>query len=544
MSLILTWPCLSQGSKIKIKPIDSINQNLANNITKELNHKKDFTYRAVVKKIKQLGYFDFEIKKNDTLTPQKEYVIKFNNKLKTIEIKLNIEDIIYIPKKIKINKKNKVSINTEDLEILLLDIGEKIKEKGNMFFEIKLINIKKSDFVLTAELLIELGEKRKTDKIIIKGYEKFPRKFIRRHLDLRTNQIINLNTIKKQSSKLNTLKFAKESKTPELLFKKDSTIIYMYIDKEKRNSFDGVIGFNTDENDGKLDFTGYLSLNLLNNFNKGEEISLNYRSDENKQRLINIQLNIPYILKTAISSKSSLNIFSKDSTFTTTNISEEFFKKIGNRSKIGIGIESVNSKVTKNNIDNNLIDYTTNSAFLNYEFKKTNTKDQNKKDVFYLNIKSNYGSRKTTSKNTNQVSFEIIASKLITLNQKNYFHIKNTNKKLFSKDLIQNELYRFGGINTIRGFDENKIEANTFNTINIEYIHTLNNSISINTITDFAYFENINLDQKEKLISLGLGIETKTKSGLLNLIIATGKTENTKLKFSNAKIHISLKTFF
>ena len=51
--------------------------------------------------------------------------------------------------------------------------------------------------------------------------------------------------LKKKTQKLNDLKFASEIKTPEVLFAKDSTNLYMYIEKAKSNSFDGFLGFGT-----------------------------------------------------------------------------------------------------------------------------------------------------------------------------------------------------------------------------------------------------------------------------------------------------------
>ena len=46
------------------------------------------------------------------------------------------------------------------------------------------------------------------------------------------------------------------------------------------------------------------------------------------------------------------------------------------------------------------------------------------------------------------------------INEKNIINIKNQNYYLKSKNYLTNELYRFGGINSIRGFAENSLQAN------------------------------------------------------------------------------------
>ena len=55
----------------------------------------------------------------------------------------------------------------------------------------------------------------------------------------------NFDVIKKKSEEINKLGFVRQIKDPEILFKKDSTIIYLYLEKVKNNSFDGFIGFAT-----------------------------------------------------------------------------------------------------------------------------------------------------------------------------------------------------------------------------------------------------------------------------------------------------------
>ena len=67
-------------------------------------------------------------------------------------------------------------------------------------------------------------------------------------------------------------------KFPEILFEQDSTTVYLYLQKTKTNKFDGLIGFNTNDQ-GKLKFNGYIDLYLNNLLNKGESLSINWKSN-------------------------------------------------------------------------------------------------------------------------------------------------------------------------------------------------------------------------------------------------------------------------
>ena len=101
-------------------------------------------------------------------------------------------------------------------------------------------------------------------------------------------------------------------------------------------------------------------------------------------------------------------------------------------------------------------------------------------------------------------------------------------------------MLRFGGINSIRGFEENSLFSSLFGLINTEYRYQLNHSIYVHSIIDAAYFENKILNAKEKLFGYGFGFGILTQAGLFRFNYANGKSENQKFKLSNSKIHLSL----
>jgi hemolysin activation/secretion protein len=109
---------------------------------------------------------------------------------------------------------------------------------------------------------------------------------------------------------------------------------------------------------------------------------------------------------------------------------------------------------------------------------------------------------------------------------------------------LDNELLRFGGINSIRGFEENSLLANLFAVINTEYRYRLSNALFVHSILDAAYFENKNIVTKQKLFGFGFGFGLFTKAGLFKFNYSGGKIENQMFKFSDSKIHISLSTTF
>ena len=151
-----------------------------------------------------------------------------------------------------------------EVENALNLINSRISEKGFPFSKLRLANIKLKDTSnLEAELVVNSSEeKRVINDIVIKGYEKFPESYLKHFLKIKPTQVFDLNRIRNKTEQLNNLNFASEIKSPEVLFSKDSTSLYLYLQKTKSNTFDGFLGFGTNEKTNKLEFDGYLNLNL------------------------------------------------------------------------------------------------------------------------------------------------------------------------------------------------------------------------------------------------------------------------------------------
>ena len=339
--------------------------------------------------------------------------------------------------------------------------------------------------------------------------------------------------------------FANEIKSPEILFSKDSTTLYLYLEKTKSNAFDGFLGFGTNEETNKLEFDGYLNLNLTNNLNFGESFRLLYKSDENDQKTFETNISLPYLFKTPIGADLLLRIFKRDSSFTTVNQSGKLHYQVNSMNKLYAGVISTESNNLLNkNTSTSIPDYKTLHYTFAYQYLKPEPNDQLFQIRSKIFLEFGSGNRKTNSSIEKQTTYTLDAFKIFTLNYKNSIYLRVNGSNLISDTYFENELLRFGGINSIRGFEENSIFATFFSTLNTEYRFKLNNSIYLHSIIDAGYFEDKTLNTKEKLFGYGFGFGILTKAGLLKFNYANGKNENTQFKLTNSKIHLSLTAKF
>lgn len=541
----------SQNLELKIIGSNETETKVIDSLGYE-NYFKDYStlkkeVDSLTKRFLSIGYINSELlelkKQNDSL-----YQALFNLKTRFNSITINHHGLINadILKLADLESvETSFTLPISKLEQTLEFINAEIANRGNPFSSLQLKEIKQeSEANLSASLELSQPIERSIDKIIIKGYEKFPKTFIKHYMKIKIGQRFNLSSIKEKTTELNDLRFANQIKDPEVLFTKDSTILYMYIEKTKSNAFDGFLGFGTNEETNKIEFDGYLNLSLTNNLNYGETLSLLYKSDENDQQTFDGNIKMPYMFSTPLGVEVNLNIFKKDSTFVTARQSAKLNYQINSNHLIGVGLSGVNSSDLLDTEISSINDFTSSYYFANYAYTKRQNYDFLFPVNFFFDITGGFGNRTFDDVNEDQTKFALHTFKIFNLNDRNSIYIRGSGQILDSKTFLENELPRFGGINSIRGFEENSLIANMFGVINTEYRYRLSRIIYVHSVIDAAYFENNISDQKGKLFGFGFGFGLLSKAGLFRFNYTSGKTENQQFKLSDSKVHLSLTATF
>ncbi len=542
----------SQQLSLEISAEKEISKTLFDSLQVKLKFKDyrslKFESDTILNKLQQSGYLDSQLRKfqkiNDTLFNANYFIGK-----KYDEIQIYYSTADFTKKELQQFSKNITDtyffIPISQIELILQKLVTLKTLDGNAFAKLSLSKITKNENSLSATLLFDGKERRIIDSLVIKGYEKFPKSFLQYYAGIKKGKTFNQKKLIDQNEIINSLGFVQTTKSPEALFRKDSTIVYFYFKKQNNNLFDGIIGFATNEQTQRLEFNGYLNLELNNNLNFGEQLLLNYKADGNDQKNFRVKTVLPYILKSPFGLSAELAIFKRDSTFSTTDQQLRLLYQASPSISGYVGYKGYESSnlLDDPNAANNVLDYKSKYFLGGGEFKKYQNRNLFPLKTI-IGISTEFGKRDLKESSDNQFRISSTLSNIFNLNFNNSIFVQNTTSVLFSEQYLVNELYRFGGINSIRGFTENSIDASLFSIINTEYRYLLNNTIYIHSIIDLGYFENEVLDLKQKLYSFGLGLGFNTKAGIFKFNLANGNLENQDFKFSNTKIHISLSSRF
>ncbi len=540
----------SQNLTLKISAKDTLNNSYLKALKYQENHPNEKHLFLQIDSLK------FRLEKLGFLNNRLDTVIKKDtiyNAYFTLGNSTKVMRIYYDTKIVSKEVLQPISkeINSSyfDLELnsvpsALNHIASSFEKKGDAFAEVYLTSISVKKNFLESTLTIEPSLIRTIDKIVIQGEPNFPNNFIKHYFNLNNRTIFSRKKISTITNQIKALPFVDQAKSPEVLFTNDSTFLYIYLKKKKSNKFDGLIGFSSTETNNNIQFNGYLDLTLNNIFKGGERLAINWKNNGNDRQFFNLNIRAPYIFNSPVTPEVGLNIYKQDSTFINTKASIDLNYTLNYRNEIGLSYISESSTNLLDNPISNLDDYRTNLYGLNYRYTILND-DLLYPTKFNFDVHAYIGSRKIVNLRKNsQTRINLNTQYIFNLNFKNSIFVHNTNGILLSDNFLTNELFRIGGVNSIRGFNEESIFASLYTITNIEFRYRTNTSSYLYTITDVGFIQNDleNIDQK--IYSLGLGYTFNTNFGLLNLSYALGKLDTMPFSFSESRFHLKIVSFF
>jgi len=499
--------------------------------------------RAMSAKLERIGYLSSSLTGNSK-TNDSTFVYTFALGKRTKDLHIYIGKDPELKALAFPNEKDTLLISLSETETYLNNVLQTLEKKGYSLAKLQLVNFRTKGNSLIADLFLETGKQRVVNDIVFSGYDKMPEGHKRNIRRLYKNKTFNQETLQNLYDDVNKYRFLSQTKYPEILFTTDTTKVYVYVEKAKPSRFDGLIGFANDEESSKLVFSGYLDLLLVNFANTGEEFSLYWKSDGQEQRTFNASVELPYIFKSRFGVKAALNIFKQDSTFQNTRTAIDVGYYFNYNTRLYLGYQATESSDIQNQNTFSINDYKNRFATVNLDFIDYKVDDFLFPEKTRFFFKAGFGSRDSNLQKNGQFFAEANVRHNFYLSEKNIVHVRSLNYYLSSDRYIINELYRFGGINSIRGFNESSLQANFLSSILTEYRYVLAPNLYVHSIIDYGYFTDETSDMRGSLLGLGFGFGLQTRTGLLNLVYANGSTGDQAIKLSNSIVHLSLKANF
>ena len=402
---------------------------------------------------------------------------------------------------------------------------------------------------------IDPGRLVKYDSLEVTGTKKVSAGFLQNYLGIKKGNIYSEKRISTITKRIKELPFVTEKSPAEVYFIEDYAKIRFFLKDKKTNQFNGILGIIPNKNKpGKYILTGDVTLNLNNSFKHGDIIHFSWKKLESSSQNLFLEFQWPYLFKTPIGINTSLKLFKKDSSYVnaTTHIGLPIYFIGSNH--LGIYYERISSALLSVSSFSSATTLPSVSSFistmygLQFLYNAVDYKP-NPRSGISIKMQAGYGNKiiekipeinpllyENVVLNSFRNEFSTDLTFYTPLYRKLILKLRAQSGYLNSRKLLENELFRIGGLNSLRGFDEERIYASAFGIGTAEVRFHFEQNSAFFLFYDQSRYLDLN-NKKDDPYGFGAGIAFQTASGIFTLSYALGSQQHNPVEFRNARVH-------
>ncbi|MDY3316802.1 hypothetical protein PG630_05740 [Riemerella anatipestifer] len=433
---------------------------------------------------------------------------------------------------------------TTNLDSLKNTINKIYLEKGFAFNRIKsnFLGLDSSTGKPIASISVIKDKKRVIDVFKVKGYDKVPKRFIYNLEKEFKGKLHHSPQLIALHKRLQNHSFVLLERPPQTLFTPDSTQVFLFLQKKKNNSFDGVLGFGNNQSE-KLTLNGTLNFSLKNLFNSFETLNLFWQRTPNSGQTFDVGIEIPYLFNSDIGTQLKMSVFRQDSTFAYVKVQPSLYYQWKFKHKIGVRVSFELSSVLSETY-NLAREFSRKGVGLWYDYAE-NSDNELMPYLMKVNAEADMLNTQYTDGKASQWRYRIFAERNINLKGKHYLNLHLNSARLQTRELLSvNELYRIGGWNSLRGFNEESLLTNAYLYGGAEYRYLVGQQAFFDVFGQLAQVRASSRSIQNYFYSVGTGFNFRLPLGIMSFQISNGTAFGSPFRFKDIKIHWGLATRF
>lgn len=481
------------------------------------------------------------------------------------ELKTGNVSTEFIPATFRNNSFEGIPISSARISKITEGIIEKCENTGYPFAQVKLDSFTINNERMVARLNLDKGRYTLIDSVRINGPMVVTPVYLYNYLGIRPGDAYNESLVRRIDTRLRELPFVNAVRPTSILFSEKYNRLDLFLEPKKASQFDGVIGLlpNAD-GQGKTSLTGEVHLKLQNSFKRGEAIELNWRQVPPRSQDLRFHVNYPFLFNTPLGVDAFINLYKRDTLYVDVdkNLGVIFTLKGNNFVKAFITNKQSNLQSTSGLENTTTLptyaDISVTGYGANFHFEELDYRLNPRRGI-QTDFAFQIGTR-TISKNQgiNPVAYEgldLFSTQYQAALSVNYYrpikgrHVAAISCKsafIYNDQLFDNELYRIGGLKSLRGFDEESIFASTFSILSVEYRYLTDiNSFFFCFVNGAWYERNVTGGYlNDTPIGLGTGYNFQTKLGILSVSYALGRQQDQPFQLKSGKVHFGIVNYF
>ncbi|PSR02521.1 MAG: hypothetical protein BRD50_07230 [Bacteroidetes bacterium SW_11_45_7] len=454
-----------------------------------------------------------------------------------------------------------------------------LENNGYPFARITLDSLVLSDSTISAALELTKNERITFDTIALRGNSPIAEQYLYNYLSMQPGNLYSQKKIDKIGQRINDLEFISEQQSARVTFTEDKARPVLFLKDQQMSRINLLLGVVPNSNiTGRLLITGEADLHFTNPFGRGTLIKLQYEKLEGTTQELNARLNYPYPLGLPFGGDVRLELYKKDTTYLDLQWEVGIEYKLGggdyikafynNKTTTILNVDTTTVKATRSLPDN--VDVNRDLYGLEYQMSQLDDPFI-PTEGFRLRLKGGIGVKTVQENNaitelqdprnpernldhlydslelkSRHIEAEATFDKFWPISQRSTLLTGVDAAAVFSENLFTNELYRIGGSQVLRGFDEQSIRASLYSVATLEYRFLLTERAYFFSFFDGAFVENRSnqVYRNDFPYGFGVGLTFDSEAGVFRVSYALGSQQGNPIDFRAAKIHFGYVNYF
>jgi len=449
------------------------------------------------------------------------------------------------------------------------------ENQGYPFATVGLDSVRLRGRDIAGRVVLRRGPAIYFDSLEIVGSSRTRKEFLARYLQLVPGEPYSQQRVAAAGALLRQLPYVRLRAEPEVRFARHRARVYLLLDERPANQFDGIIGLLPNAaGAGGVQLTGDVTLALRNLRGGGKQLGLQWRKTDAISQLLDASYLHPSFFGTPLQVGATFNLYRQNEAFLTLRPRLEVSYPTARAGRLAFFIEQRSSRL----LDTLLRQRTTLPANLDTEFSAYGLgyARASLDDPYFphrgllLSVQGAVGSkviRKNAGLNdslyrrvalrSTQYSFGGRVEYYRPLSRQTVLLVRLHGEGLLNPRFYLNDLFRLGGLNTLRGFNENEFYTNAYGVGTVELRQFTGPEGYVFVFADQALlqaFAPLLQDRGRPLTGtrdapggLGAGLSFRTPAGLFQFAYSLGRSgflNQPGFSLSRSKIHFGLTSRF
>ena len=409
---------------------------------------------------------------------------------------------------------------------------------------------------ISAKLDYEPGPLIVFDTLMVSGTGKLNKKFLAAYLGILPGELYSRMKVQSVQQAIVQMKGFSLTSPPEEYFMDGKCYLRLILSEKPVNGFDGYLGLLPNENQpGKLLVTGQVKLALNNLFKSGKTFELNWQRPNLLSQELALDYYHPCIFNSPVNGSVRANLYKQDTSYLNTDLEAGFDIRAPGFGNIGIEAGRLTTRILGSNFAETdslfrLADTNTSFYGVNYTFRKIDDLDFPTRG-WVGEIHMDIGNKKilripdkpnvfVSPGHQVQVRGKVSVSRYSPFSSRSTLLTRISGGILSDNNLFYSDLFRIGGLSSLRGFNEKYFYSSSYIIGNFEYRLRIEEKSFLLVFADAGWIGNeLSLERKyDWPVGMGGGFNLGTPIGNLAVIYALGMDNNQDFNLKYSKIHI------